>query len=147
MLHSLVLIFDPKGGGVVGGGDTKISFHVFFSFMVFPNFLEQTKCVEVAFFFLENNSFSFYVFFTFYAISNICNYFFTKTYISCFLIYFFFECLTRTFFIDPQWWIPFCVQCPAKAMPFQQSIMYGLQCQHDIFFYLYLHITSSLGRV
>ena len=28
--------------------------------------------------------------------------------------------------------VPLCVQPPAKAMPFQQIIMYALQFQHDI---------------
>ena len=46
ILHSLVLIFDPNFGGGVGG-------------------------VKKQMFFLENNSFSFHVFFAFDAISNI----------------------------------------------------------------------------
>ena len=49
--------------------------------------------------------------------------------------------------------VPLCVQCPAKAMPFQQGIMHALQCQHDLdvhllfCFELDLHITSSRGCV
>ena len=73
------------------------------------------------------------------------------------------SCLTWIFFVDPHWWVPLCVQRPAKAMPFQQIIMYALQCQHDLDVHLQcqhdldvhllfcvdldLHITSSRGRV
>ena len=63
------------------------------------------------------------------------------------------SCLTWIFFVDPHWWVPLCVQCPAKAMPIQQIIMHALQCQHDVDVYLLfcfdldLHITSSRGRV
>ena len=63
------------------------------------------------------------------------------------------SCLTWIFFVYPHWWVPLCVQCPAKAMPFQQIIMHALQWQHDIdvhllfCFDLDLHITSSRGRV
>ena len=44
------------------------------------------------------------------------------------------SCLTCNgyFFIDPHWWVPLCVQRPAKAMPFQQIIMHALQCKHDL---------------
>ena len=57
------------------------------------------------------------------------------------------------FFVDPHWWIPLCVQCPAKAMPFQQISIHALQCQRDIdvhllfCFDLDLHIPSFRGRV
>ena len=63
------------------------------------------------------------------------------------------SCLTWIFFVDPHWWVPHCVQHPAKAMPFQQIIMHALQCQHDRDVHLLfcvdhdLHITSSRGRV
>ena len=63
------------------------------------------------------------------------------------------SCLSWIFFVDPHWWVPLCVQCPAKAMPFQQIIIYALQCQHDIdvhllfCFDLDLHIPSFRGRV
>ena len=40
--------------------------------------------------------------------------------------------LCLTFFVDPHWWTPLCVQRPAKAMPFQQIIMHKLHCQHDV---------------
>ena len=49
--------------------------------------------------------------------------------------------------------VPFCVQRPAKDMPFQQIIMHALQWQHDLDVHLLfcfdvdLHITSSRGRV
>ena len=62
-------------------------------------------------------------------------------------------CLTWIFLVDPHCWVPLCVQCPAKAMPFQQIIIHALQYQHDIdvhllfCFDLDLHITSSRGRV
>ena len=46
------------------------------------------------------------------------------------------SCLTWIFFVDPHWWVPICVQCPAKAMPFQQIIIHALQGQHDIDVYL-----------
>ena len=42
------------------------------------------------------------------------------------------SCFTWMFFVDPHWWVPLCVQCPAKAMHFKQIIMYALQCQHDV---------------
>ena len=63
------------------------------------------------------------------------------------------SCLTWIFFVHPNWWVPLCVQRPAKAMPFQQMIMHALQCQHDLDVHLLfcddldLHITSSRGRV
>ena len=63
------------------------------------------------------------------------------------------SCLTCIFFVDFHWWVQLCVQHPAEAMPFQQSIMHALQCQHDLdvhllfCFDLGLHITSSRGRV
>ena len=63
------------------------------------------------------------------------------------------SCLTWIFFVYPHWWVPLCVQCPEKAMYFQQFIMHALQCQHDIdvnllfCFDLDLHIASSRGRV
>ena len=63
------------------------------------------------------------------------------------------SCLTWIFFVDPHWWVPLCLQRPAKAMPFQQISMHALQCQHDLdvhllfCFDLDLHITSSRGRV
>ena len=41
--------------------------------------------------------------------------------------------LTSVFFVDSHWWVPLCMQCPAKAMPFQQIIMHALQCQHDTY--------------
>ena len=62
-------------------------------------------------------------------------------------------CLTWILFVDPHWWVPLCVQRPAKAIPFQQIIMHALQCQHDLDVHLLfcvdhdLHITSSWGRV
>ena len=58
------------------------------------------------------------------------------------------SCLTWIFLVDPLWWVPLCVQRPAKAMPFQQIIMRALQCQHDLDVHLLfcvdldLHITS-----
>ena len=42
------------------------------------------------------------------------------------------SCFTWMFFVDPHWWVPLCVQCPAKAMHFKQIIMHALQCQHDV---------------
>ena len=63
------------------------------------------------------------------------------------------SCLTWIFFIHPHWWVPLCVQRPAKAMPFQQIIMQALQFQHDLDVHLLfcfdhdLHITSSRGHV
>ena len=63
------------------------------------------------------------------------------------------SCLTWIFYIDPHWWIPFCVQCPAKAMSFQQIIMHALQCQHDVDVHLLfcfdidLHLTCSQVHV
>ena len=63
------------------------------------------------------------------------------------------SCLTWIFFVDPHWWVPLCLQRPAKAMPFQQIIMHALQCQHDLdvhllfYFDLDLHIPSSWGCV
>ena len=63
------------------------------------------------------------------------------------------SCLTWIFFVDPHWWVPLCVQRPAKDMPVQQIIMHALQCQHDLDVHLLfcvdldLHITSSQGRV
>ena len=66
------------------------------------------------------------------------------------------SCLTWIFFVDPHWWpwwVPLCVQHPAKAMPVQQIIMHALQCQHDLDVHLLfcvdldLHIASSRGRV
>ena len=63
------------------------------------------------------------------------------------------SCLTWIFFLDPHWWAPLCVQCLAKAMPFQQISMHALQCQHDLDVHLLfcvdldLHITSPRGRV
>ena len=65
------------------------------------------------------------------------------------------SCFTWIFFVDPHWWVPLCVQCPAKAMcmPFKQIIMHALQCQHDVdvhllfCFDLDLHITSCWGHV
>ena len=33
-------------------------------------------------------------------------------------------CLTWIVSVDPHWWVPLCVQHPAKAMPFQQIIMH-----------------------
>ena len=63
------------------------------------------------------------------------------------------SCLTWIFFVDPHWWVPLCVQHPAKAMPFQQIIMHALQCQDDVDVHLLfcfefdLHITSSQGHV
>ena len=61
------------------------------------------------------------------------------------------SCLTWIFFVDPHWWVPLCVQCPAKAMymPFKQIIMHALQSQHDVDVHLLfcfdidLHITCS----
>ena len=56
------------------------------------------------------------------------------------------------FFVDPHWWVPLCVQRPAKAMPFQQIIKHALQCQHGLDVHLLfcvdldLNITSSRGR-
>ena len=63
------------------------------------------------------------------------------------------SCLTCIFFVDSHWWVPHCVQRPAKAMPFQQIIIHALQCQHDVdvhllfCFDLDLPITCSRGRV
>ena len=42
------------------------------------------------------------------------------------------SCLSWIFFVDPHWWVPLCVQCPAKAMHFKQIIMHALQYQHDV---------------
>ena len=36
-----------------------------------------------------------------------------------------------------------CVQRPAKAMPFQQSIMHALQCQHDVDVHLLFFLTVT----
>ena len=63
------------------------------------------------------------------------------------------SCLTSIFFVVPHWWVPLCVQHPAKVMPFQQIIMHALQYQHDIdvhllfCFDLDIHITCSRGHV
>ena len=63
------------------------------------------------------------------------------------------SCLTWIFFVDPHWWVPLCVQCPAKAMPFKQIIIHALQCQHDIDVHLLfcfdidLHLTCSQVQV
>ena len=63
------------------------------------------------------------------------------------------SCLTWISFVDPHWWVPLCVQRPAKAMPVQQIIMHALQCQHYLDVHLLfcvdldLHITFSRGRV
>ena len=40
--------------------------------------------------------------------------------------------LTWIFFVDPHWWVPLCLQRPAKAMPFQQIIMLALHYQHHV---------------
>ena len=59
------------------------------------------------------------------------------------------SCLTLIYFVDPHWWVPHCVQCPAKAILFQQIIIHALHYQHDIdvhllfCFHLDLHIASS----
>ena len=42
------------------------------------------------------------------------------------------SCLTWIFFVDSHWWVPLCVQDQTIYMPFQQIIMYILQCPHDI---------------
>ena len=42
------------------------------------------------------------------------------------------SCLTWIFFSDRHWWVPLCVQHPARAMPFQQIIMHALHSQHDV---------------
>ena len=61
-------------------------------------------------------------------------------------------CLTWIFFANSHWWVPLCVQRPARAMPFQQIIMHALHYQHDVDVHLLfcfdhdLHITSSRGR-
>ena len=39
------------------------------------------------------------------------------------------SCLTWILFINIYWWIPLCVQHPAKARTFQQFIMHVLQCR------------------
>ena len=63
------------------------------------------------------------------------------------------SCLTWIFYVDPHWWVSLCVQCPAKAMPFQQIIMHALQCQHDVDVHLLfcfdidLHLTCSQVNV
>ena len=63
------------------------------------------------------------------------------------------SCLTWIFFVDPHWWVPLCMQCPAKAIPFQQIIIHALQCQHDIYVHLLfcfdldLHLTCSQVHV
>ena len=58
------------------------------------------------------------------------------------------SCLTWICFVDPHWWVPLCVQRPAKAMPFQQIIIHALDdvYVHLLFcFDLDLHITCSQG--
>ena len=40
--------------------------------------------------------------------------------------------LTWNFFVDAHWWVPLCVQHPAKDMPFHQISIHALQYQHDI---------------
>ena len=63
------------------------------------------------------------------------------------------SCLTWIFFVDHHWWVPLCVQRPAKTKPVQQIIMHALQCQHDLDVHLLfcvdldLHIASARGRV
>ena len=63
------------------------------------------------------------------------------------------SCLIWILYVDPHWWVPLCLQCPAKAMPFQQIVMRALQCQHDVdvhllfCFDLDLQITCSWGHV
>ena len=47
------------------------------------------------------------------------------------------SCLTRIFFINLLWWISLCVQCPAKAMSFQQIIMLACICPHDVDVHLF----------
>ena len=42
------------------------------------------------------------------------------------------SCLIWDPHVDPHWWVPLCVQCPAKAIHFRQIIMHALQCQHDV---------------
>ena len=61
------------------------------------------------------------------------------------------SCFTWIFFVDPHWWVPLCVQYPAKAMCmlFKQIIMHALQSQHDVDVHLLfcfdidLHLTCS----
>ena len=63
------------------------------------------------------------------------------------------SCLTWIFFVDPHWWVLLCLQCPAKAMPFQQIIMNALHHQHGVdvhllfCFDLDLPMTCCRGRV
>ena len=63
------------------------------------------------------------------------------------------SCFTWMFYFDPHWWVPLCMQCPAKAMHFKQMIMHTLQCQHDVdvhllfWFDLDLYLTSSQDHV
>ena len=39
-------------------------------------------------------------------------------------------------FVDPHWWVPLCVQRPAKAMPFQQIVMHAWRrCAPPILFW------------
>ena len=63
------------------------------------------------------------------------------------------SCLTWIFFVDPHWWVPLCVQHPAKAMTFKQIIMHALQCKHDVDVHLLfcfdidLHLTCSQVHV
>ena len=53
------------------------------------------------------------------------------------------SCLTWIFFVYPRWWVPLCVQCPAKFMPFKQIIMHALQCQHDVDVHLLFCLTLT----
>ena len=54
------------------------------------------------------------------------------------------SCLTWIFFVYPHWWVTLCVQCPAKAMPFQQIIMHALQCQHGVDVHLFCLTLTSI---
>ena len=47
------------------------------------------------------------------------------------------SCLTYIFIIYLLWWVPHCVQCPTKAMIFQQIIMHVFQCPHDVDVYVF----------
>ena len=54
------------------------------------------------------------------------------------------SCLTWIFFVDPHCMMgTTCVQCPAKAVPFQQIIMHSLHYQHDVDVHLLFVLTLT----
>ena len=56
------------------------------------------------------------------------------------------SCLTWIFFVNAHLWVSLCVQCPAKAMPFQLMIILALHYQHyvDVHLLFCFHIDLNL---